>query len=368
MVVAACAPLPAQRYLDPSPVPQLEAQPGANLYWHQPGAYWEEDCNQIVQTDCFGYSPRWYALGEFQTLMHDNLRSFDMATVEPAGPSVLNTGIADGDMRSGFRVLLGRTLGSWYRVEASYYGAFDWSEAAALRNDDTNALGGTGRLFSPLSGFGDPPTSGLDYNRSVVIRLTSELDNVELNLRRRMGVPPGPFEASFLVGLRYMRIEEQFSFVSESTEPPPGGTLNDVLTRTGNDMMGVQVGLTCQWLLLPRSWIDWDIKGAVFSNSMDVTTDYVRVDELGQATQLLGRDEKTSTSGALDVSLMLNCQITRAVTFRVGYYAVWLGGVSMGPDQLSHNATRLPYGGPVLIDDDGKTVYHGPTIGFVAAW
>jgi hypothetical protein len=39
----------------------------------------------------------------------------------------------------------------------------------------------------------------------------------------------------------------------------------------------------------------------------------------------------------------------------------------LGPDNFSANAELIPLG-PVLIDDEGRVAFHGPSIGLVGAW
>jgi len=362
-----CTPLAAVQHANPPSVPPLEAEPGANLYWHEPGAFWEEGCDCTVQTDSFGRAPRWYAVADLQALWRDNLRAHDFASLGEGGPTVLSTGSLDDEFKAGGRLLLGWTLSDWYRVEGIYLGAYDWRDSAAVRNSDLNSEGEVGNLFSPFSDFGASPILGLDYNDFARIDFSSELDNFELNLRRRIGLPAAPFEASFLVGVRYMQIQERFRYHTEANVPLPSGAVNDVLTSAGNDMIGVQVGLLTQWLVHPRAWIDCEVKGAAFSNAADLHTDFENTDEDGIVTGYAGHDSKTVSVGLLDLSLMLNHQFTRVLTFRVGYSALFLTGLALGSDNFSRDIDLLTQG-PVLLNDNGRVIYHGPTIGLVGAW
>ena len=61
--------------------------------------------------------------------------------------------------------------------------------------------------------------SGFDYNNFASIRFSSELNNGELNLRRRVLMRPGCYEASFLVGGRYLQIGEEFGYLTQSSTP-----------------------------------------------------------------------------------------------------------------------------------------------------
>jgi hypothetical protein len=367
MALISGAPLAAVEHGSPPSVPPLEAEPGANLYWHEPGAFWDEGCDCTVQTDFFGYAPRWYAAAELQALWRDNLRASDFASLGEGGPTVLSTGSLDDEFKGGCRLLLGWTISDWYRLEGSYFGAFRWSDSAAVRNSDINSEGEIGNLFSPFSNFGESPILGLDFNDFARVSLSSNLDNVELNLRRRIGLPPAPFEASFLVGIRYMQIQERFRYHTEANVPLPLGAVNNVLTSADNDLVGVQIGFLAQWLVHPRSWIDCEVKGAAFSNAADLHTHFENTDEDGIVTGYAGHDGKTVSVGLLDLSLMLNHQFTRALTFRIGYSAMFMTGLALGADNFSRDVDLLTQG-PVLLNDNGRVIYHGPAIGLVGAW
>jgi len=347
------------------PVPETE--PGVNLYWHLPGAYWETDDGHVISTDQFGQRPTWYVLGDLQPLFRDNFRSFDYATLGAKGPGVLSSSDFDSTFEAGARVTVGRSMGDWYRIEVSYLGGYRWNDRAAIRNDDANTQGGTGNLFTALSGFGNPPTLGLDYNNLAEVKFSSKLDNLELNVRRRFSVPPGPFETSFLVGVRFLRLDEETAYHTQSAVPLPLGAINDSRVATSNDMVGVHVGIMGQWTATERSWVDFSVKGAFFSDSIDLNTHYQNTDANGNVTFFKDRDSKTGTAYLLELALLYNYNFTRALTFRIGYSAMWMYGAALAADNLSTNATRLTRG-PVLIDNRGRIAFHGPTIGLVAAW
>lgn len=364
----------ARHYGPPRPqLPAPERWTGVNLFWHLPGSYWDdscnrlENCNQDVLNYAFGPLPTWYVDAQLQALKRDNLRAFDFASLGEMGPGVLSSSGFNDAFAAGARVTIGRSLGDWYRIEGSFWGGYDWSNDGAVRNNDANAQGGTGNLFSPLTGFGDPAVPGLDFNNLVTVHQSAQLDSVELNLRRRMSVPYGPVEASFLVGVRYLRIDEGLNYHSEANVPLPGGAINDVFLTTDNDMTGAQLGVQTQWLLCERSWLDVDVKGAIFSNSASLHSRYTNTDENGAVTQFVDSDQRTSTSYLLETSLLVNYQFTPALTFRVGYTALWMSGLTLASDNLSSNAQRLTLG-PVLVDDHGRIAWHGPTIGLVGAW
>jgi hypothetical protein len=248
----------------------------------------------------------------------------------PGGTVALGTDDLDSDFEGGARILLGRSLGDWYRLEGSWLGSYSWSDTVAARTADE------------LASLG----------------VASTMNSAELNLRRRLRVGRGKFyqfEASALLGLRYLRIREDFDYFAEITGgAAPVGT-NLAAVRADNRLFGVQVGGLFQFLSHDRAWVDFEVKGGIFSNSAGVDSTYTAVS--GATTGFVGDEDRTSLM--VDSSLMLNWQLAPAWTLRMGYNATWLWGLALGSRNVSPDAA-LP---PLTVDHDGRVLYHGPSIG-----
>ena len=163
--------------------PVLEEEPGTNLYWHDPHLASWETC-RIWPPATNGCMPSWYAKTEMLALYRDVYGVVDYATLGPSGSVVLSSNDVASDFSPGIRAVVGKTLGTWYRIEASYFGSYSWDDATTVRNLTPNAQNGTGNLFSPFSNFGDPAGAvGFDYNNFASIESESTLHNGELNLR-----------------------------------------------------------------------------------------------------------------------------------------------------------------------------------------
>src|SRR5690606_14760012 len=137
---------------------------------------------------------------------------------------VLGTNDLPFVFQPGLRLLAGRRMGDWLAIEGSYLGLLSWNEGREVHNATVNALGTAGNLFSPFSDFGEPPLVGFDYNDFASIRIVSTFHNAELNLRQRLGTPPSCLQASALWGLRYINIQDRFSYRTQSLEPVVDGT------------------------------------------------------------------------------------------------------------------------------------------------
>lgn len=346
--------------------PSLEQEPGVNLYWHDPYLSSEESCREWPAA-VNGYAPCWYGKTDMLALFREPKDDFTMATLGAGGPGVLGTRDFESEFDAGVRALLGMTCGDWYRLEVLYFGSYAWDDSAAVRNFDGNDEGGTGNLFSPFSDFGRPDgVVGLDYNNFASLRFNSRLHNGEFNLRRRVLMRPGSYETSFLVGGRYLDIEESLDYQTQSTLPTPAGTSNSLAVGTSNQLIGTQIGLLSQFLVQPRCWIDFEMKGGIFQNDMDLSRTYIVVDGEG-TTSTTGRDSVNRTSFVGDLSLQFNYQFASSWTFYAGYNAIWVTGVALGGDNFERDISMLELG-PTDVDHSGQILYHGPNIGLVLAY
>lgn len=362
----------------PSSLPALETYPGTSLYWHDPFQNTVPGVRPQFQHP--STLPTWYASTEYLPLFRDQSDERPFQTLGPDGPIVLGTNNFDAEFKGGTRVTIGRSFGTWYRVEGSWMGSYSWSDLVAVRNLDEYDLDGdgtldpgtSGNLYSPFSGFGTPgvnPTGvvGLDFNRFASIEFSSKLNSAEINVRRRVHVPPRRHavgEASVLVGLRYMNVNEDFQYVTASNIPAVLGTLNDVNVHTTNDMLGAQLGFLAQLLVANRAWVDVEVKGAVFANEAAQRTVYTNTDSKGATTVIPGQTDANRTAFLGDLSVAFNYQVAPSWTIRAGYNALWLTGVALGSENFNSDINILQLG-PAAIDHGGSVVYHGPNIGFV---
>lgn len=345
--------------------PVLEDEPGTNLYWHDPllGS-WEMCRGWPPATN--GCPPILYGKADMLALFRDQKNEYPMATLGPLGGTAQSTGNFRSEFDAGMRALIGVTLGDWYRLETSYFGSYNWNDLVAIRNFDTNDQGGAGNLYSPFSNFGEMGgVVGLDYNDFSSLRFSSRLNNGEVNLRRRVLMRPGSYEASFLIGARYMDIREEFEYLAQSTTTGPGVTSNGVAINTSNRMIGAQIGLLSQFLMQPRCWVDFEMKGGIFQNDASMNRTYTV--DAGAGGVFAGADGVDRTAFVGDISLQFNYQFAPAWTFYAGYNALWITGVALAADNFESDVSIMTLG-PTLINHRGEVVYHGPNFGVVLAY
>jgi hypothetical protein len=280
---------------------------------------------------------------------------------------LLTSGDINAPFRAGPRLLLGHTFGdSPLQLDFTYFWVDSWNDSTAVYDLTDNGLGGLGNMFSPFSSFGDPPITGFDYNYLVSIREVSNLQNGELNLRYTLPMPNESVTAKFLLGIRYLSLNEQFDYHSESQIPLPLGSAVTLSTRTTNDLIGPQIGGDFYFFAYPRCWINFEFKGALCANrALQDTAGILTV--AGVDTPLSSTRSRDATAFVGDLNLMAVWQITPRLTTRIGYQVMWVESVALAAWNVGQPAAVLILG-PPQIDTAHGAVYHGPRIDLEWVW
>ncbi|MDA1177966.1 MAG: BBP7 family outer membrane beta-barrel protein [Planctomycetota bacterium] len=303
------------------------------------------------------------------------------------GADVLRSDNFDIDFDAGTRLVVGRSLGDWYRLEGTYFGEFGWGDTMAVRNLDAitrPAQPGAGNLYSPFSGFGSPQgIAGVDFNTFATVGYESSFSNAEINLRRRVRMrsphrlshasihnegEPYLFqeraELSLLLGIRYVSLDDSLTYLTQS-DLPAGGTVNSIQLTTTNELIGPQVGFMSQFLATPRTWVDLEGKAGIYANDIELRSSFLRTNSAAAPIGSFdGTDEGNHTSFLGELMMHCNHQFTPRLTLRAGYNAVWLTDVALATQNFN-NDINLTASGPVQLQHRGNTIIHGPSLGIV---
>lgn len=288
-----------------------------------------------------------------------------LATLGPGGDVVLAASQALPDFRAAGTVRIGRMFTPVSAIEYAYMGSDTWQADAAVRDDSPNALGGLGNLFSPFGDFGAAPVEDFDYNELVSIRGRSQVESFELNLRHRLCMAPEPMQVSIYAGVRYIEVGEDFWYYSQSQVPLGVGATQWVDVRTGNDMIGGQIGTLLEWHIEPRWWFDTRLAAGFYHNRAFQTTHHIETgDDPGE--NFLERRAERGTIGA-EVALSLVYYFTPRFSTRLGYQFLWLDRVALAAENFETDPLLLREG-PAQLDVESTIMYHGPFLGVALAW
>lgn len=308
-----------------------------------------------------------YFTAEMVAFLRDGQPYQAFAALDTPSDVVLSTDNLNGVYQPGLWLMAGLRLNECWAVEGSFLGLLEWDESVAVRDLTPNVEGTVGNLFSPMTDFGQPAEIGLDYNTLASVRLRSQFNNFELNLRQRLNNPGPAAEVSAIYGLRYINLRERLEYQTRSLVPVPDGTFNEVDVATSNNMFGLQLGAMFDLQLHYRCWIGIEAKGMVLSNQARQTTDYT-VGPLGdEGTFTSGTSQQTRATLGADVAVTLVWAFTPSLLGRVGYQAIYFDGLALAADNFVHNAHFLT-NDPSQLARDGQLVFHGPFAGLTLTW
>ncbi len=173
-------------------------------------------------------------------------RNVDFTAMNVGGPVVLSSSQLNiEDTNWGFRVMGRYDICPLSVVEFGYTGIFDW-DAHASFTDPTNNLyslfsrpsPGTGLFGTSPVGVSLPggPNPETERANTQSIDLSSDLQTAEISYRRYwLGYSPR-ISGTLLAGFRYTRLNEQFTFASQGSEPIP---------QTVSPLAGLQYSESC---------------------------------------------------------------------------------------------------------------------------
>ncbi len=319
--------------------------------------------------DAFLPEARWYFGADLIALRRDATEDQLFATQGILGPPALSTDNLDFAYQAGYRLKLGRLLGERWAIEASYFDLNDWSELAVARDSTLNVNGFAGDLYSPFSDFGASPIADpvVDPNHLVTLRYQSSLDNVELNLRHRLRMPPSRLAVSVLYGFRHNAVRERFGYFTEAIVAGPAAATNDVNVRADNELWGFQIGSLVDLCLEEEHHLEFEIKGAVAHDQALQETVYTHDDGIGGIQTFYGRRDEQRTSFVGEMRLTLVYQFGPHLSAQVGYQAIAITNIALASRNLQTDIDILRFGPPVL-NHGGSVIYHGPLAGLVFVW
>lgn len=297
-------------------------------------------------------------------------RNIDFTSRGAGGPIVLSTDDLDMEDALGFRATYAYLLAPSTNLELTYFGQHDW--------DDAESVTGAGDLWSVFSEFGGifPQQNQQGFQQTVDaavfhgIDYSSEMHNLELNLRRRWISANCLLHGSYLCGVRYVSLDESFS---HDTRVGTGGFLNyDIDTE--NDMTGFQIGGDLFVCVSPRFKIGIEVEGGVYGNDAEYaasvnTREVVAQNNVVDANPINEVDGNTDAALLGEAGLIALFKVTPRLTVRGGYTAMYMDGLALASDNF--NSTSSPFsaaGRPVAINDSGEAFYHGANLGLTWMW
>jgi hypothetical protein len=303
-------------------------------------------------------APRWTASAEF--ILFDRVGGGDQTLVEKLPSSVhfvdlphtFGTTALTGNDFQGFaggpRIGLTRHGDSGYDLEFSYFQIDGWNSEKSTGPDSPPDW-----LVMRAPGFiqtNQPPfdIQAMDWTYA------SQLHNAEFNVRWN----PSD-RVTLLAGLRWMNLQEHLVGALEpptvSWEPPFWNA------TTSNNLFGLQIGADGTIFHRGRFSIGGRAKAGIYDDNAQQSS----------AISVIFKQVRTasaSTSQAAfvgETGLQCKYQLTKGLSLKAGYEAIWLQGVALAPGQTQETDinTVIIAVQSLGINCNSGVLYHGATAG-----
>ncbi len=311
-------------------------------------------------------------VGPFQTGLQDPVTgAFAQTTLVTTdgiagAPVLFSTDVDAGDLEFGLELIANLQTGPGANVEARYFGLNKWDDTASVR------VGPVPTLYSVFSLYGTDPVGGFDdTDRSFIqsVSLQSALNSGEVNYRRRFVPPFAWMQGGWLMGVRYIDLDENFGFNSV-------GAINNTFlfnelryfnynTKTRNAMTGFQVGGDWWVNLIPGLMMGVEGKGGVYGNHSEVEA--VAVSNSIPIAREFMQDGKTAYVGEFIASTVY--RLTYSWSLRASYNLMYIDNVALAQENFNtrdfsnaiglgnFTTARVPF-----LNNDGEVLYQGFTL------
>jgi hypothetical protein len=176
--------------------------------------------------------------------------------------------------------------------------------------------------------------------------------------------PNTRIQGSWLVGLRYVYLLEDFTYYSASQV---NDASQNTLVSAMNSMTGAQLGGDLWVCIMPGLSLGGEAKAGLYGNH---ARQHTIIDVFPDALQYAERVTEDSAAFVGDANLTLLWRMSQNWTFRTGYTFLWMSEVALASENLNPNVPLVGFPTPreALIDNGGDVFYHGFTAGFEYLW
>jgi hypothetical protein len=316
-------------------------------------------------------APRWYDFSlEYMYLEREQTVAdgFDLTSDGIAGPIVLSTDDLEFDASHSFRFSAMIQAGAGSNWEFNYFGLHFFDSQASVV-DPTNSL------FSVFSAFGTAPPGGFegtDESDFQQVGYSSDFDNFELNFRQRWSAANCRYQGSWLAGVRYFKLDEDFSLLTEADTfgglPGPRQSIA-FLTDVNNSLTGAQIGGDMWVCIIPGIRVGGELKGGVYGNHANSNnTITTSVGPTTFSESLVEND----VAFIGEANLQALYRISYNWTLKFGYTMMYVDGVALAPDNFNTVPPAVLFPTPdarvASINTNSEVFYHGFTAGVEFLW
>ena len=308
--------------------------------------------------DPLGQDPVWTGRTDALLLWRDAPQSQPLFNVVEGdggvGPLALDASGFQSGMAAGPRFALFRHTGDMGAVEFNYLRVQSFTSSRTLPSSDL--------------GYYDTYPHGLYCCDTLIPRsdvsgsMGSSLQSAEVNRRF-----PTDGRLGWLMGFRW--VEWNDSLGLETVTVPEGFPTfaNSYLTRTSNDLYGMQIGADSILYGLGRPFrVEGIGKAGIFYNDARQSSRFSTTAGAGETLAVATSTGRAAFVGELGLTGVYD--VTQWLSLRAGYAIFWLGGLALAPEQYGVN--QLCQEDPIrgATDTAGSVVVQGLSLGLEARW
>ncbi|MCA9259993.1 MAG: BBP7 family outer membrane beta-barrel protein [Planctomycetales bacterium] len=300
-----------------------------------------------------------------------NAAPFASVGVGANAPRVLDPSSAGGDYEAGWQIAGRYDIGALAVFEGTYMGIYDIGFNQTVNSVDVTNPVQDFQLFSAFSNYGVPtPLAGIDDGQSYSLGYDAQLQSAELSYRRYWVGHRPRFSGTWLVGFRYLKLDENLVFNAASLVTPSGGGSAFVANSSRrwdskNDLVGFQLGGD-GWMCLRQGLrLGAEGKAGLYNNSYKfrhagtfptgVTgvppTDF----------DLNVRNDQVAFASEGQVSLVAD--ILPSLSLKASYRVLYLNSLASVSDSV--DVTDIA---STAIANQGDALFHGFTGGIEYVW
>jgi hypothetical protein len=250
-----------------------------------------------------------------------------------------SAGEFDFQYDAGWQIGLTRRFNERWSIEGNYFKVDSWNATAT---PVVSALGTYTQYVDPV---------GSDTETEMLSSYRSELESVEVNLRRDVGR-----RLDLIFGFRFIELADgNLALVNYRGGQEP--YVSTHLIDANNCLYGFQLGADAKVLSWGRFGLGTVLKAGIYGNNAH---NAVSIADPDPHFACAAAANHAAFEGELGITA--SYQLTKALSVEAGYQLLWLEGVACASDQVP---VSDPYHGTGGITFNGSPFYNGAFVGLV---
>ena len=299
---------------------------------------------------------------------------FTAPFANPAGGTLLSTDSIALNDPYGWAATAAFQVGAGSNIEIGYLGGFNFRGHAEVGVPPTPF----GPFYSVFSNYGLNPLGGFAQTDAAYfhnIDYSSAFNSYELSFRRRWQGQDCRFQGSWLAGLRYFQLNEEFTHKTRSQRLSGVNTIDyfmDYFVGTSNALTGFQIGGDAWVTLIPGLRMGGEFKAGIYGNHVhqDTAIDFnqITISPQTAAQRVAERVGHDSVAFVGEADLMATYRINYNWTLRLGYRLLFVDGVALATENFNSGPPFVAGARRPFINDNGNIFMHGVTAGVEWIW